>query len=155
MKIDYLIHLQNRLPFLCPKINTLIITVVATRSSCSYILRREKRQVNKSDFSRSGRRPDRSLKLLSSKRMQDDTLNRLVSRRNSYPPETRKMWKVSRTFIVIYAFKLFARSISWLVDTFEILIHSYLEQLYDLFRFCSNDEGTAGIKCAEKKRFRV
>lgn len=47
------------------------------------------------------------------------------------------------------------RSISWFVDTFEILIHSYLEQLYDLFRFCSNDEGTAGIKCAEKKRFRV
>lgn len=154
MKIDYLIHLQNRLPFLCPKINTLIITVVATRSSCSYILRREKRQVNKSDFSRSGRRPDRSLKLLSSKRMQDDTLNRLVSRRNSYPPETRKMWKVSRTFIVIYAFKLFARSISWLVDTFEILIHCISNNcMISLSAFLLERRGYGRDKMRREKAF--
>lgn len=139
--------------FLSPKINTLIIAII-TVATRSYILRREKRQVNKSDFSRSARPTG----LLGFYLRRGCKMTRSIV---SFPGETRirrKMWKVLRTFIVIplYAFKLFARSISirgYIRDTYSL----YLEQLYDLGFYSArgNDEGMAGIKCAEKKRFRV
>lgn len=139
MKIDYLITFtKDRLPFYPWKINTLITWYnhdachTFTRSS---VWQREKRQVNKSDFSRSAR--PTGLLSLSWKRMQDDTRNRLVSRQNSYPPERCERFCEHSSSSLSLRVELFdPRSIS-------ILFTMYLEQLYNLDFYSAWDRNSA------------
>lgn len=148
---NYLITFtKDRLPFYSWKINTLITRYnhgachTFTRSS---VWQKEKRQVNKSDFSRSAR--PTGLLSLSWKRMQDDTRNRLVSRQNSYPPER------CERFCEHSSSSLSTRRIIRSIDIDSIRISNNCTISISTRLRSKLGEGMAGIKCMEKKRFRV